>query len=104
MLCTDEFGPLGRAEAEVLGSPGLPLIPIPNPLADNTKDLVEAKAAAIVDEVVQSLVGDAAAVAETHRDRFVQLTQRRLDGGELCLDDACAIDFALTPESAPADG
>jgi hypothetical protein len=29
-VCSDEFGPLGRAEAEVLGLPGLPLIAIPH--------------------------------------------------------------------------
>lgn len=79
----------------MLGAPGLPLVPIPHPLADNRPDLVEAKAAAIVDEVVDALVGDAAAIAEAHRNRFVRLTQRRLAGGELCLDDACAIDLAL---------
>ena len=96
VICSDEFGPLGRAEAQVLGAPGLPLVPIPHPLADNLPDLVDAKAAAIVDEVVAALTGDAAEVADTNRHRFVRLTQRRLAGGELCLDDACAIDLALT--------
>ncbi len=95
VICSDEFGPLGRAEAEVLGSPGLPLVPIPHPLADNLKDLVEAKAAAIVDEVEQALTGDADEVAAAHRQRFQRLTQRRLEDGALCLDDACAIDLAL---------
>ena len=102
MICSDEFGPLGRAEAQVLGAPGLPLVPIPHPLADNSPGLVDAKAAAIVDEVYGALVGDAEVVASAHRDRFVKLTQRRLAGGELCLDDSCAIDFALTPALAPS--
>jgi hypothetical protein len=96
-VCSDEFGPLGRAEAEVLGAPGLPLIPIPHPLADNLPDLVAAKAHAIVDEIVTALTGDAAEVAAAHRQRFRRLTQRRLESGALCLDDVCAIDFALTP-------
>jgi hypothetical protein len=96
VICSDEFGPLGRAEAEVLGAPGLPLVPIPHPLADNGPGLVDAKAAAIVDEVIEALTGEAAAVADAHRNRFVRLTQRRLEGGELCLDDACAIDLAMT--------
>ena len=96
VLCSDEFGPLGRAEAQVLGAPGLPLVPIPHPLADNQPSLVDAKAAAIVDEVTEALTGDAAEVSDAHRDRFVRLTQRRLAGGELCLDDACAIDLALS--------
>lgn len=97
VICSDEFGPLGRAEAEVLGAPGLPLVPIPHPLADNLEPLVEAKAAAIAAEVEQALTGSAAAIAEAHRHRFRRLTQRRLDAGELCLDDACAIDLALAP-------
>ncbi len=79
----------------MLGAPGLPLIAIPHPLADNQPELVEAKAAAIVDEVFEALTGDADAVADANRTRFVRLTQRRLEGGELCLDDACAIDLAL---------
>ncbi len=97
VVCSDEFGPLGRAEAEVLGAPGLPLVPIPHPLADNHEELVMAKAGAIVDEIIDALTGDAAEVAAAHRERFQRLTQRRLDAGELCLDDACAIDLALGP-------
>lgn len=97
MICSDEFGPLGRAEAEVLGAPGLPLIPIPHPLAGNLPDLVAAKGAAIVDEVAAALTGDPATLAATHRQRFRRLTQRRLEAGALCLDDTCALDLALTP-------
>lgn len=97
VICSDEFGPLGRAEAEVLGAAGLPLVPIPHPLADNSAQLVEAKAGAIVAEIESALVGDAATIARAHRDRFRRLTQRRLAAGELCLDDACAIDLALAP-------
>lgn len=104
VICSDEFGPLGRAEAQVLGAPGLPLVAIPHPLADNLKDLVEAKAAAIVDEVEAALAQSAHEVSQAHRDRFTRLTQRRLEGGELCLDDSCAIDFALSPEAAPSMG
>ena len=50
MICSDEFGPLGRAEAQVLGMGGLPLLPIPHPLAGNDGALVRAKAEAIADE------------------------------------------------------
>lgn len=98
MICSDEFGPLGRAEAQVLGVPGLALVPIPHPLADNHDELVEAKAKAIADEVEHALTAPADEVAERHRDRFVRLTQRRLEAGALCLDDACAIDLALLGE------
>jgi hypothetical protein len=99
VICSDEFGPLGRAEAQALGIPGLPLVPVPHPLAGNEPDLVAAKAAAVVDEVAGALVGDAADVAAAHRDRFLRLTQRRLESGQLCLDDACALDL---PMSSPA--
>jgi hypothetical protein len=95
VVCSDEFGPLGRAEARALGLPGLPLVPIPHPLADNRADLVAAKAAGIVDEVVVALTGDASDVAAAHRDRFVRLTQRRLQHGQMCLDDVCAVDLAV---------
>ena len=100
VVCSDEFGPLGRAEADVLGAAGLPLVPIPHPLADNGPALVAAKAAAIVDEIEAALVGDSAAIADRHRQRFQRLTQRRLSEGALCLDDACAVDLAL-PATGP---
>ena len=58
-----------------------------------------AKGAAIVEEVLAALTDDAATVAANHRQRFQRLTQRRLDAGALCLDDACAIDIALAPQS-----
>ncbi|MEM7167937.1 MAG: hypothetical protein AAF581_20965 [Planctomycetota bacterium] len=101
VLCSDEFGPLGRAESEVLGLAGLPLVPIPHPLADTSADLVAAKAAGIVDDVVAALTGDAEAIRAEHAGRFVRLTQRRLEGGAVCVDDVCAIDFALDPAAAP---
>lgn len=94
ILCSDEFGPLGRAEAQVLGLGGLALCAIPHPLAGNLDHLVAAKAAAVADEVAHALTAPAEQVAERHRPRFLRLTQRRLEGGALCIDDACAIDPA----------
>ena len=95
VVCSDEFGPLGRAEAEVLGFAGLPLIPLPHPLAGNHDDLVVAKARAVAADVLDALTGDAAALAARHRNRFVRLTQRRLAGGAVCVDEACAVDLSL---------
>lgn len=102
VICSDEFGPLGRAEAQVMGYGGLPLIPIPHPLAGNEADLVRSKAAAVAEEVLATLTTPPQQVADAHRDRFVRLTQRRLEGGAVCVDDACAIDPALvtTPQTA----
>ena len=95
VICSDEFGPLGRAEAQVLGVSGLPLVPIPHPFADNAAELVDAKAAGIVDEIVTALTGDREMIGERHRERFVSLTDRRLAGGAVCIDDVCAIDPTL---------
>jgi hypothetical protein len=97
VVCSDEFGPLGRAEAQVLGFPGLPLIPLPHPLAGNHDELVVAKGRAVAAEVLEALTTEAAEVAARHRTRFVRLTQRRLDGGAVCTDEVCAIDLALGP-------
>jgi hypothetical protein len=95
VICSDEFGPLGRAEAQALGLPGLPLVPIPHPLAGNHAPLVAAKASGVVAEVLEALTADAATLAEQHRGRFTRLTQRRLAGGAVCVDEVCAIDLAL---------
>lgn len=93
VICSDEFGPLGRAEATVLGAPGLPLVPIPHPLADNEEALVAAKGKAIVDEVAAALTDEPDTIDRRYRDQFTRLTQRRLEAGRMCLDDACAIDL-----------
>jgi hypothetical protein len=95
VICSDEFGPLGRAEAQSLGLGGLPLVALPHPLAGNRADLVAAKAVGIVDEVLSALTDDASVVADRHRGRFTRLTQRRLDRGAVCVDDVCAVDLAL---------
>lgn len=94
VIGSDEFGPLGRAEATVLGTPGLPIVAIPHPLADNEADLVAAKGAAIVDEALAALTDDATVVSDRYRDTFTRLTQRRLEAGRLCLDEVCAVDLA----------
>ena len=95
VVCSDEFGPLGRAEAEVLGLAGLPLVPVPHPLAGNHHDLVVAKASAVTGEVLDALTADRSVLAERHRARFTRLTQRRLEHGAVCTDEACAVDLAL---------
>ncbi len=95
MICSDEFGPLGRAEAQVLGLGGLPLLAIPHPLAGNDAALVEAKARAIAAEVLATLTDDAERLAARHSGRFLALTEKRLDGGAVCTDDVCAYDPAL---------
>jgi hypothetical protein len=100
VICSDEFGPLGRAEAQALGLPGLPLVPVPHPLAGNRADLVAAKARGIADEVLDALTADAAVLADRHGARFTRLTQRRLEHGAVCLDEVCAVDLALNRSTA----
>lgn len=80
----------------MLGFPGLPLVPIPHPLAGNLDDLVAAKARGIVDDIVHVLTIDATALAAQQRTRFTRLTQRRMEGGAVCTDDVCAIDLSMT--------
>ena len=95
VICSDEFGPLGRAEAQVLGMGALPLLAIPHPLAGNDGALVQAKARAIADEVLQALTDSPATLAARHSGRFLALTERRMAGGAVCIDEACVYDRAL---------
>jgi hypothetical protein len=95
VICSDEFGPLARAESEVLGIKALPLVAIPHPLAGNKIELVRAKAVAIVEEIIGAITSSEAEIEATYAGRFSQLTERRLDGGALCVDDVCAVDLAL---------
>ena len=86
---------------------GMPLVAIPHPLAGNEPALVGAKARAIAAEIATALTASAADIAARYQDRFVHLTERRLDGGAVCLDQACAIDPATadaSPGSASAPG
>jgi hypothetical protein len=96
VICSDEFGPLGRAEAQVLGLGSLPLLPVPHPLAGNDSALVRAKALAIAEEVLHALTATPAELTARHADRFLALTERRMEGGAVCTDEACVYDPALT--------
>jgi hypothetical protein len=96
-LCSDEFGPLARAESQVLGIGALPLIALPHPLAGNDAALVAEKAAALADEVIAALTGSTATLTSHYAERFVTLTERRLAGGAVCIDPVCVVDPAMTP-------
>jgi hypothetical protein len=96
-VVSDEFGPLARAEAEVLGLGALPLIAIPHPLAGNDTQLVAAKAAAISGAVCAALVASREVLERAAANQFAQLTERRLAGGQLCVDTSCTLEPALDP-------
>lgn len=99
VVCSDEFGPLARAESQVLGMGSLPLVPIPHPLAGNESELVGAKARAIVSEVVSALTDSVDVISARYEGQFLSLTNRRLEGGAVCIDEACAIDPAVVDNS-----
>tara|TARA_Y100000590_G_scaffold463161_1_gene629190 strand:+ start:858 stop:1157 length:300 start_codon:yes stop_codon:yes gene_type:complete len=94
-VCSDEFGPLARAESRVLGQAALPLIPIPHPLAGNDRELVASKANAIADEVASVLIDSVEELSARYENRFLSLTERRLDGGAVCVDEVCALEPAI---------
>ena len=71
---------------------GEPLVIISHPLADNRPDEVARKAAAIVEEIVSVLTEPAATLADRYRSRFLKLTERRLERGEVCTDEVCIVD------------
>ena len=84
----------------MLGLGTLPLIPIPHPLAGNERALVRAKALAIVDEVLEALTASAETLHARHAGRFLALTEKRLAGGAVCVDEVCAYDPTLARGAA----
>ena len=100
-MCSDEFGPLARAEAQVLGLAALPLVAVPHPLAGNDAGLVAAKARGIAAEVVFALCAGPAELEARYTGQFATLTERRLDGGAVCVDEVCAIDPAVAAVRGP---
>lgn len=46
MICTDEFRTLARHEADSLGMPELPLVPVAHPLGGQQADAIRRKAEA----------------------------------------------------------
>ena len=73
----------------------MPLVSIPHPLAGNSSELVRAKALAIAAEVVSALTASTDILAARYAGRFLTLTERRLDGGAVCIDEVCALDPAF---------
>lgn len=95
VVCSDEFGPLARAESQVLGLPSLPLVAIPHPLAGNLQALVEAKANAIASDLIAALSDSAARLQARFAGQFLDPAERRLEGGAVCVDEVCAVDPAV---------
>ena len=56
-VATHEFMTPARAQACALGRPDLDAVYVEHPIQDQTKDEIEAKAEAAVDEIVRRLTG-----------------------------------------------
>ena len=89
LICSDEFAPLARAESRARGMGGEPLVVVPHPVADNSPDEIERKAAVIAHEVVAILTAPAAELAERYRSRFLKPAERRLERSGVCMEQVC---------------
>ncbi|MDQ2949756.1 MAG: hypothetical protein M3Y27_28090 [Acidobacteriota bacterium] len=56
-LATHEFMTAARAQAAALGRPDFDAIYVPHPIQDQTKSEIEAKADAVLSEVISRLTG-----------------------------------------------
>ena len=56
----------------------VPIAVIPHPLAGNKPDVVQEKAAAVVDEILAILTQPAEKLAEEYRDRFLKPAGKRI--------------------------
>ncbi len=56
----------------------IPIAVIPHPLAGNKPDVVQEKAAAVVDEILAILTQPAEKLAEEYRGRFLKPTDKRI--------------------------
>ena len=56
-LATHEFMTAARAQAAALGRPDFDAIYVPHPIQDQTKSEIEAKADAVLNEVISRLTG-----------------------------------------------
>ncbi|MEQ8234426.1 MAG: hypothetical protein RLW61_09765 [Gammaproteobacteria bacterium] len=88
----------------MLGLAALPLIAVPHPLAGNDAALVIAKARGVAAEVAFALTAGVAVLGARYENRFHALTERRLTGGAVCVDDVCAVDQALDRVPGPGAG
>jgi alkanesulfonate monooxygenase SsuD/methylene tetrahydromethanopterin reductase-like flavin-dependent oxidoreductase (luciferase family) len=57
-IATDEFTTAARAQAAALGRPDFDAIYVPHPIQDQTRAEIEARADAVVAEVVRCLTGN----------------------------------------------
>ena len=85
-VCTDEFFALGKAEAEILGMPGLPIVHIPHPMAGRKPEQVAEVADLAIPEIIHILKTDAGKLEQEYKDKVVP-TKGRLRHKALFGDD-----------------
>ena len=56
-LVTDEFRTAARVQASRLGRPDLDAVFVPHPIQDQTRAEIEARADAVIEEIVSRLTG-----------------------------------------------
>ncbi len=54
-VATHEFMTAARAQAAALGRPGFDAVYVPHPIQDQTKEQIEAKADAVIEELIARL-------------------------------------------------
>jgi hypothetical protein len=75
-ICTDEFFELGKAEADYLGMPGLPIVAIPHPMAGRSAESVGEVADQAFAEIEHALTADAGSLAAEYRGKTLPSASR----------------------------
>jgi len=75
-ICTDEFFTLGKAEADCLGMPGLPIVQVPHPVAKLLPDQVTRLVAGAFDEVMHIWTADAEALRAEYKAQTPKVSSR----------------------------
>ena len=57
-VATHEFMTAARAQASAIGRPDLDAVYVEHPIQDQTKEEIEARAEAVIGEIVRRLTGD----------------------------------------------
>jgi hypothetical protein len=81
---TDEFASLGQFDAVAKGLPGLPIITVPHPVADNLEREIRQKARDAVPHIVAVLMGDAAEIEQAYTNRYIVQAAAQRKEGLLC--------------------
>jgi hypothetical protein len=91
-VCTDEFLALGKAEAAVLGMPGLPIVIIPHPMAGQSPGRVAEIAGQALNEIVHVLISDAKKLEKEYKEKTCVRPKKRMRYKALFGDDFSSAD------------